>query len=331
MEVKAYYPHLDQLKGLAILLMVMGHGLAWSYPDYSFLFQKMESMTPEIFNASIIWKVIYSFHMPLLFFVSGFLFYKSGISWTFSSVKRLLSKRTKRLLIPYMITGWAVLFLKGYFGYWFFIVLFVLNIIVLCELFILEKCKSSIVGEVIAHASLFAMLLLASKLYNVYLPKSLSNLSNISSYYFVFILGYMINKYKRLDKLVRRDIVSLICLLCYIVLMIIVMYHGYLSNLSVLIPISAILFLYHMSFNSKSVILRMISSYSMEIYVFHLFFLSPIQEVGIYIINISNFPISITIQLTYSLIISTIAIFFSIISAKVIKSNHLLSQLIFGK
>ena len=331
MEAIKYYPHLDQLKGLAILLMVMGHCLAWSYPDYSFLFQKMESMTPEFFNASIVWKVIYSFHMPLLFFVSGFLLYKSGISWTASSVGRILSKRTRRLLVPYLTTGFFVLFLKGYFGYWFFIVLFILTIIVLFELFALEKCKLGLIGEVLAHASLFVMLLFASKYYNVYLPKSLVNLGSISTYYLCFIIGYMINKYKIFNELIKKDIVSLICLVSYISLMVIITYYGYFPKISVFIPISAILFLYYVFLKCESKILGRISSYSMEIYVFHLFFVAPIQEIGTYILRISNFPVSITIQLIYSIFLSAVAISFSIILAKVVRSNRLLSQLLFGK
>ena len=65
---KLYFAHLDALKGLSILLMVMGHALAWSYEDESFLHQKMLYLNNNLLYSSLLYKVIYSFHMPLLFF-----------------------------------------------------------------------------------------------------------------------------------------------------------------------------------------------------------------------------------------------------------------------
>lgn len=35
-KMNTYFPYIDGLKGTAILLMVMAHSLAWSFPDYSF-------------------------------------------------------------------------------------------------------------------------------------------------------------------------------------------------------------------------------------------------------------------------------------------------------
>lgn len=85
-KVKTYYPHIDGLKGFAIILMVMAHAIAWSYPDISFLSHRFCDMSTLEFNSSFVWKVIYSFHMPLLFAVSGFLFYKPiTFDWNTSS------------------------------------------------------------------------------------------------------------------------------------------------------------------------------------------------------------------------------------------------------
>ena len=159
---KDYFYNIDQLKGLAILLMVMAHVLAWSYTDYSFLKGALIDMTKEEFNASLIWKIIYSFHMPLLFFASGYLFYKVR-PYDWINVKQLLLKRINRLLIPYLTTGVFVLFLKGYFGYWFFQVLFVLNVIVLLELFIESKIRVNIFGECACHIFVFLILFIISK------------------------------------------------------------------------------------------------------------------------------------------------------------------------
>lgn len=68
---KVYYPYLDVLKGIAILLMVMGHVITWTL-DKSFIHQPVLSLSGNELYLSLVYKIIYSFHMPLLFFVSGF-------------------------------------------------------------------------------------------------------------------------------------------------------------------------------------------------------------------------------------------------------------------
>lgn len=57
--------YIDAIKGLAILLMVMGHVIAYQFPSY----QVALNDSPQI--TMIVWRIIYSFHMPLLMFCSG--------------------------------------------------------------------------------------------------------------------------------------------------------------------------------------------------------------------------------------------------------------------
>ncbi len=72
----------DILKGIAITLVVIGHNLS---------------------NPSIPFQFIYSFHMPLFFFISGFFFKKK---YCFD-LKNLLIKKIKTLLLPYYLYGLA--------------------------------------------------------------------------------------------------------------------------------------------------------------------------------------------------------------------------------
>jgi len=67
----------DLLKGLGILLMIVGHSTG-----------KMSGLRDFIF----------SFHMPLFFLISGYFF--TSVKW-----KTLLSKNAQRLLVPYLFTG----------------------------------------------------------------------------------------------------------------------------------------------------------------------------------------------------------------------------------
>ena len=49
--------YIDQLRGIAILLVILGHYLI--------------ALTPEKFAHPVV-QIIYSFHMPLFFFISGY-------------------------------------------------------------------------------------------------------------------------------------------------------------------------------------------------------------------------------------------------------------------
>lgn len=334
--MKEYFQHLDLLKGLAILLMVMGHSIAWSFPDWSFLTGTWSDMPRNEFYASFMWKIIYSFHMPLLFFVSGFLFYKSN-PLTMRTVRDICFKRVQRLLIPYLTTGVFVYLLKGYFGYWFFIVLFILNIIVLFELYFEQKLRIEGKSEFVSHIIMFIGLCVSSRYYTDYLPTELSNLSGIGQYYLVFIFGYLIHKHSKFETLILSNWSMAISFISYILLVTVIIYYGQLKPLKMMIPLLAITFLYALmkkiaSEDKLSALggVLLCGKYSMEIYVFHLFFVIQLPMFGNYLLTIDNFSTSISLQLTYSMLISVIAIFFSIIIAGVIKNNYYVSKFLFG-
>jgi fucose 4-O-acetylase-like acetyltransferase len=78
---------IDWLKAFAIVLMVIGHAIQYSLvTDY---------------DSNLIFRFIYSFHMPLFIFISGYLAHtghKKGFLW----------KRVRLLLVPFLI--WMVLY-----------------------------------------------------------------------------------------------------------------------------------------------------------------------------------------------------------------------------
>lgn len=108
--------YIDQLKGCAILLVVVGHVL-----EYCFV--------PANFGYESSWhKLIYTFHMPLFAFLSG-IFMKGINSW------KSLRMKTERLLIPFLTIGslyvlWRGFSLQSFFmqpykyGYWYLWVMY---------------------------------------------------------------------------------------------------------------------------------------------------------------------------------------------------------------
>ena len=77
----------DVIRGVAILLVVLGHGIQYGYTD---------------FDNNIIFKVIYSFHMPLFMFVSG-LVVPLGSEVDFPWLK----KKFMQLVLPF--GAWIIL------------------------------------------------------------------------------------------------------------------------------------------------------------------------------------------------------------------------------
>jgi fucose 4-O-acetylase-like acetyltransferase len=86
-ELKTRDYGIDWLKAFAIVLMVLGHAIQYSLVSN--------------FDSNIIFRLIYSFHMPLFIFVSGYLI-SPGKNISF------LWKQFKLLIIPFLL--WMVLY-----------------------------------------------------------------------------------------------------------------------------------------------------------------------------------------------------------------------------
>ena len=81
--MKKYFPEVDAVKGIAILLVILGHSFC-VYPI---------DLTASLGN---IQKVIYSFHMPLFFIASGFVYRRAA------SMGELAAKKCRRLFVPWL-------------------------------------------------------------------------------------------------------------------------------------------------------------------------------------------------------------------------------------
>lgn len=87
----------DVVKGFAILLVVLGHSINYGNgADY---------LRSESFYDNYLFKVIYSFHMPIFMLVSGYLFYYSVLR---KSSSMIILSRIRMLLIP--VVSFAVIY-----------------------------------------------------------------------------------------------------------------------------------------------------------------------------------------------------------------------------
>jgi fucose 4-O-acetylase-like acetyltransferase len=106
MKTKIKLDHIVLLRSLAIILVVFAH--ATRSAGSANLHMYSPAITP-------CWEValknyIYSFHMPLFFWISGYVFYYSSIGTdSVSNLATQLLKKVKRLIIPMYSTAFLIL------------------------------------------------------------------------------------------------------------------------------------------------------------------------------------------------------------------------------
>ena len=147
--------YLDIVKGIAIILMIFAHCIVSGNGDFF--------LKKELFWDDILFKIIYSFHMPLFALVSGYLYYFTVEKYSF---EKILIKKIKSFLHPivifgiyrYLLTKKSLLFndialSKVYDfvfflfdGYWFlWSILFITIIVLFINKFFNDNLKVSIV------------------------------------------------------------------------------------------------------------------------------------------------------------------------------------------
>ena len=95
---------LDMMKFWGILFVVLGHVTNMYFPG------GLVHMAEHPKGLMLISSFLYSFHMPLFVFVSGAVYsYQYEILGKRYGLKRMISTKTKRLLIPYLFFGFVVM------------------------------------------------------------------------------------------------------------------------------------------------------------------------------------------------------------------------------
>ena len=172
---------------------------------------------------------IYSFHMPLFMFISGFLLRygneRKGSSLADTPIRTFLWKKVKRLLIPYVTISTLAYFPKAALSrfaarpmdisvndyvhmllypwdnviifFWFLPTLFIIFCLVVCGARLL---KSTRIPQ--KHGILLAVLLMLH-LFNPLAEIKFLNLAGVTSYLFYFALGYYACRYHAAERIKR--------------------------------------------------------------------------------------------------------------------------------
>lgn len=326
MKKNIYLKEIDVLKGIGIILVVIGH----SFPDAS-----AASGISNVF-ARTIYNIIYSFHMPAFIFASGLVSYKFRIS--FNDKINAIKKKFERLIIPYFI--WAIIYIpfriilakyssqkfvvnrlwqvfignNPYSGLWFLYSLFFIS--VLHIIFIDNKnklIKAFIISAIFALTNDFIEYKEPIKwifAYSIYFYLGILFRQHYSKFYNVFI---------KKQVLIKIFVIFVASFVAKIIL------SKFEIESFILIPaIFGTILLYSISLQLKNNnFFRMIGSYSMDIYILS----GPILvALRIFLYNILkiNYGIYAILAIILSILLSFI------ISSKIIRKSKSLAFLLLG-
>lgn len=321
----------DAVRGLAILLVVLGHGIQYGYSD---------------FDNNLIFRMIYSFHMPLFMLISGMvvpLGSKVDFNWLKKKFSQLVIPFLMWIILPFLFNenrDWSAFIEKigniiqspDRGGLWFLWVLF-LNC---CALYMgIKICeKSRVKNEPVVFVCEFAVIFLLSK--TVIKWFGMGSCANYCVYYFA---GYLLSKYKnqiRISEGFQRGM-QIAGILIYILLL--PMWHRTqlpvcLGSFETVLP-QAVLEVLNMGFKYVTAfcgiamvffmiryfpvkgrnVLAKLGKYTLEVYALHYFFIAmfPFQD------NMFGVILNVTVSLLLSLTI-----------AYVVESGRI-TEILFGK
>ncbi len=203
---------IDFLRGAAIIAVVIGH--AMNRQEY----------------LRIPFNIIYSIHMPLLFFLSGYLTEQSRVDkYEVANGKiRFLSRKAISLLVPLFTWtiiipwslngfGWNVFVEQfrvfvgiGGSGIWFLPVLFGLNL-----MYVLHWTLQSVLKIDGLWKSLFAAGIVEGIVLLFYMVMHYPYLLNMLSYFLPFWFGVMVKKYDVIRRLIDKEVILLLAIVGY--------------------------------------------------------------------------------------------------------------------
>ena len=275
--MKQRIDYIDRMKGLAIILVVMGHiyGIAFALSD------------------DVAYRVISSFHMPLFMFLSG-LVACSGATSPFWNLKKL-SRKLRGLVLPLLVFGmcftmtWAKDFesgLKCFWespnknGYWYLMTLAVFYVsLSLYRLNVKQKWYIDVALAIAIWGGMFALWKYTAQ------TKDYFCMLNCGNFYPFFMLGVMTTKYNLLDKMQKANWLFSLCIVAYTFLFCVDMpFHALVSlNKHIFLPFCMVYIVVNLfvsrhgatSYGEK--ILDFVGKRTLDIYVIHYFFISMIH------------------------------------------------------
>lgn len=330
---------IDQLKGVAILIVVIRH-----------------VMQSNIINCSetILGNAIFAVQMPLFMIVSGYFSVTSERYYKFrDELKTYIKKRTMHYMLPF--ASWFIIvnvFIRGFYerniiqamcvlvnnidvGLWFLYVVFILSLVIIVAKRICYKAKR-IQNAGIASIIIGGVMLLPLVFIGKILGMRFMGINLILYYYVFFALGHTLFLYKEKIKLISNNNVRLMCGfgLSLIIFTLIILTHNIElspdSIINVAIRILAAITgslviaiaVYKLSKGKKSLLAK-IGQFTLEIYVVHVCYIGVLPK-GEYYFYTFDGVIFFLLAFLITMALTTFTIFF-------ITKIPILNIIFFGK
>lgn len=330
--------YIDAMRGFTMILVVMGHVMIDSF---------------NLERTSAICQFFTSFRMPLFFFISGYIAYKTSELWTPSFYLKRIKKKAFVQIVPALLFFTLHFFYVGhrsfkeltqyitnvgFGGYWFTFVLFEMFIIFFTISFISKYTHNKVTDILLILVCFFLLYFVHSDL-NPQL--GFLNLDNLFNYFKFFTFGVLCKKYYSVFyKIINNDIIRAIIISSFFISYFLVINNIFFNqsyNLHMLFKnyiirgaglLTVFIFFYRKSSffegkNSISQTLQFIGKRTLDIYLLHYFLIPHIS------FNISYTDMG-AIQFTLSLIISLIIIMICILLSEIIRSSSILAHYCFG-
>ncbi|MBR5957418.1 MAG: acyltransferase family protein [Salinivirgaceae bacterium] len=201
----------DALKGILIILVVLGHSIGASMTKLG-----------NSFADDYLWNLIYSFHMPTFIAISGFLaLRKNSTGGGITPWHSTMWRRFRQLMIPFLLWSIALFFVNHnvsyYYEYlqypqkalWFLWALFFIAIIFAGVDTIAIKLKINQEVTMIICWTLLVVVMFAmpdAKLFGV---------EYVAYYFFFYLLGYYLHKYSERLVIKRGLIIAFVGILWF--------------------------------------------------------------------------------------------------------------------
>jgi fucose 4-O-acetylase-like acetyltransferase len=330
--MKQRLDYIDQIKGIAIILVVIGHIIQFNF---------------EKGHTNSVFMIIYSFHMPLFFFISGYIGFKTVKVDDFKSFKVALVKKMISLVIPLIIwsllvdifffsSEWNSITINGMLNtllnpnLWFLKVLFEIYVLYLFFTWVSSIYNKK--NKLWLDLFFFIFVLIMASFYSYICNKGLFSTLFLSSSF--FFLGVFISKYTFLKDIVMNQWVYAFCFILFIMLSGHWNFIGTTQDqiLKVIISCFSCIVLLNITIRikwNKSISNQIIlfGQYSLSIYLLKFYLTSfSIDTSAIYVNEINSFLLFFV-----CLIFSIPICYISIGLAKIIELNKMLSFVFLGK
>ena len=266
--------YIDKLKALAMLMVVLGHTIyfcTWH----------------ENVHDDALLQIICTFHVPLFFFLSGFVIKEPAVG-------NKLANKVRRFMVPMVIVGFinALLICKvkdffltsGHNGYWYLLTLTSFYLLLLVFLFNPFKKRIPVfLTDIVTAIIIWWLLIKAFKQFGTYCEPL--NLDGAFIFWPYFVAGHLCRKYQLEKYIIEKRWLTFFLLLFYLAF-IIACYSQldslpfYLEYAIAFVAIAALLALFHHFDNSHTFLdrqLTLIGNHTLSIYVYHYFFIRFIQ------------------------------------------------------